>query len=286
MKLKFKARYHDDAPMDFEFEPEGTVIDVHPESVVESDIITVEPEAVYEGAAGGSSNPRRRIIPSRYVEPPKPRAPRGPLTQEEQDLLDERAAEGRRERWAEARALGLSPEDAFEHTFTRPRRGRSSGLRPSSPRGTKPLTEAEEMAAYDAGYEMASFYASKGMLGKMDPDDIFVRVIARDRRVPAKLNESHPQFWEYRGAVTDGIRDFAQNQKHGRSGGGFTKGEPVEVRQVWSSSPEGPLYRWFSGYAFHRIAPNGDVMVQATRGTFKGLETRHRARDVRRATAR
>lgn len=33
----------------------------------------------------------------------------------------------------------------------------------------------------------------------------------------------------------------------------FYKGQEVEVRKIWASSQEGPLYEWFKGYTIETI---------------------------------
>lgn len=84
----------------------------------------------------------------------------------------------------------------------------------SSLPGTQPLTEQEEEAAYEAGYEMVSDYHARGRLvapGYFDLDDIFVDVLQKDRRVP-NVTEDDPQFWEWRFWVHAGAGDYGESQ--------------------------------------------------------------------------
>ncbi len=96
-------------------------------------------------------------------------------------------------------------------------------LHPSSPKGTKPLDSDTDEQVWDAGYEMASYAYSQqlgqpvGRFGyKMDIVDLFLLALKKDKRLPRKLNESHPQFWEYFGVFAEGAKAYAKN-----SGGRF-----------------------------------------------------------------
>lgn len=79
---------------------------------------------------------------------------------------------------------------------------------PSSPKDAVPLTPKEQMAAWDAGYEMASLFHSKGR--PLDVDGIFLATIKQDRRVPRNLNEDHPSFWEWRHEIMEAVKSFAE----------------------------------------------------------------------------
>src|SRR5271169_4803492 len=95
-------------------------------------------------------------------------------------------------------------------------------LHPSSPKGTKPLDPDTDEQVWDAGYEMAS-YADSRQLGRpigertrrsaraMDVVDLFLLALKKDRRLPRKLNEDHPQFWEYFAVFTEGAKAYAKN---------------------------------------------------------------------------
>lgn len=80
---------------------------------------------------------------------------------------------------------------------------------PSSPKDAVPLTPKEQMAAWDAGYDMASLFHSKGR--PLDVDGIFLETTKRDRRVPRNLNEDHPSFWEWRHEVVEAVKSFAES---------------------------------------------------------------------------
>ena len=93
-------------------------------------------------------------------------------------------------------------------------------LHPSSPKGTKPLDPDTEEQVWNAGYEAAS-YADSQHLGRpvgryeyeVDIVDLFLLALKSDRRMPRGLSESHPQFWEYLGVFTEGVKDYAKNHR-------------------------------------------------------------------------
>ena len=62
----------------------------------------------------GHASGRRRIVHNPNLGQHDPARP---LTEAERDALDESAAEGRAERWAGARAMGLNADDAYEHAI-------------------------------------------------------------------------------------------------------------------------------------------------------------------------
>lgn len=80
---------------------------------------------------------------------------------------------------------------------------------PSSPLGDVPLSDRQEMGAWDAGYEAASYFNTSN---KPLPDapGIFLWVMKNDRRVP-KVREGDPSFWEWVQAVADGAEAYAKN---------------------------------------------------------------------------
>lgn len=77
----------------------------------------------------------------------------------------------------------------------------------SSHSKSRPLSIKQEMNAWDAGYEGASYLTTK-YKRNANPLDVFLWVIENDRRVPSKLNENHPSFWEYEKAVMDGAKAY------------------------------------------------------------------------------
>ena len=96
------------------------------------------------------------------------------------------------------------------------RAGRKSArnpLYPSSTRGTKPLDARTHESVWSAGYEAASqaatHAAKRGGPRRVDGDDLFVLAAGKDRRIPAGINESHPQFWEYVGTFIEGAKAYA-----------------------------------------------------------------------------
>ena len=82
---------------------------------------------------------------------------------------------------------------------------------PSSPKGDVPLTDRQDEAAWDAGYEAASYFGSHG---KPIPDStsVFLWVLNNDRRVP-KVREGDPSFWEWVQAVAEGAQSYAKDNK-------------------------------------------------------------------------
>ncbi len=64
------------------------------------------------------------------------------------------------------------------------------------------------MNVWDAGYEAASYAYSKRM-EKVDAVELFID--SKDKRLPAGMNENHPQFWEYLGTFVDGAKAFAED---------------------------------------------------------------------------
>lgn len=87
-------------------------------------------------------------------------------------------------------------------------------LYPSSPEGTEPLSDKVEEQVWDAGYEAASRYYAEHSLKqdvvRIEADHLFVE--SKDSRVPHKLTESHPQFWEYLGTFRDGAKAYAEGK--------------------------------------------------------------------------
>jgi hypothetical protein len=93
-----------------------------------------------------------------------------------------------------------------------------AGLYPSSPRGTQPLEPGTEEQVWNAGYETASWAAHGGVqhagdVLRISGEDLFLNAISvlRDARIPARINESHPQFWEYLGTFIDGADAYAKS---------------------------------------------------------------------------
>jgi hypothetical protein len=133
------------------------------------------------------------------------------------------------------------------------RRGREGAVRtlrsPASPRGDVPLTEVQERDAWDAGYESASRYHSKGT--PLDPDTAFPWSILQDRRIPVR-RETDLSFWEYELAFREGFVAYAKAHgltvhgdgsrgvvRAGRSSShGSTRDRPEYTAYVLVSRPE------------------------------------------------
>jgi hypothetical protein len=119
--------------------------------------------------------------------------------------------------WALLGLLGLTATAAARGSRAEVRTGRTGGrpLRsPSSPRDAVPLTEAEERSAWDAGYEAASKDATRG--GVPDPESLFVLAITMDGRLPVRLSEDHPSFWEWEQAFRDGVVAYSGSRNGSR----------------------------------------------------------------------
>lgn len=104
-------------------------------------------------------------------------------------------------------------------TFAPRRRARHNPARiplyPSSTRGTKSLNARTHANVWSAGYEAASqaatHAAKRGGPRRVNGDDLFVLASGNDRRIPAGINENHPQFWEYVGTFIEGAKAYASD---------------------------------------------------------------------------
>lgn len=102
---------------------------------------------------------------------------------------------------------------------------------PASSKDDIPLTDDQEEAAWNAGYEAASFHNTKGRPLRSE-DDAFLWVVHHDRRVP-HVKEGDPSFWEWVQAVGDGAAAYSKNEGlrfiHGSRRMAFNKYNPDDL---------------------------------------------------------
>ncbi len=113
----------------------------------------------------GHASGRRRIVHNPNLGQHDPARP---LTEAERDALDESAAEGRAERWAGARAMGLNADDAYEHAIGsgrgRGRRGHASGVRAKESTLTREQRAiAPHVRAFDNGSSFTATVSEAGI---------------------------------------------------------------------------------------------------------------------------
>ena len=164
----------------------------------------------------------------------KNKNPDSPHCQKDSSEYFKKATQDLATKWAEGCPSNLDPseckewEDNTEKYKDVVKNQHHAALYPSSPRGTKPLSDSISQDVWDAGYEAAS-YASTNNQHQVDGTTLFLG--ARDKRIPRGINESHPQFWEYLGTFVDGAKAFAENDGRIHITGG------PQATNVQSSSP-------------------------------------------------
>jgi len=89
---------------------------------------------------------------------------------------------------------------------------KEAGKVPQSPRGVNPLDSHTEDLMWEKGYEAASYQIAAMYRTHIDVGKLFMDEI-KGRRLPREVTEIHPQYWEYLGAFTDGVKEFLKTQK-------------------------------------------------------------------------